>query len=127
MPAGNPATGESLVINDFGFELGNISPSSGKLDIWIDVVANDGKTNGRKGTAGTYTVKFYSADPGRQNGENNAVSYTTSVQALATLTIAASDVNNPYNSTLTSMEAPFGCYASIQGNQRLTGEWQFAF
>ena len=122
------ATGETWGNNDFGFELRNISPASGNLDIWIDVVANDGQTTGRNGEAGTYTVKFFSADPGRQNGENNAVTYTnTDVPALATLTIAATDVFNPYSSTLDSMKAPFGCYASVQGYQTLTGEWEFAF
>lgn len=127
LPAGNHATGESWGINDFGFELGNISPSSGKIDIWIDVVANDGKTNGRKGTAGTYTVKFFDSDPKRNDSDDNSVGYTTTIEPLAVLVVAASDVSNPYSSSLADMTSKVGCYANIQGYQRLTGTWQFTF
>ena len=127
LPAGNHATGESWGPYDFGFELGNISPSSGKIDIWIDVVANDGVTNGRKGTAGTYTVKFFDSDPKRIDSDDNSVGYSTTLQPLATLVVAASDVSNPYSSSLADMTSKVGCYANIQGYQKLTGKWQFTF
>lgn len=127
LPAGSQATGATWGEDGFGFELGNISPSSGKLDIWIDVVANDGKTNGRKGTEGTYTVKFFGSDPQRVVSDDNSVGYSTTLQPLATLVVAASDVSNPYSSSLADMTSKVGCYASIQGNQRLTGTWQFTF
>ncbi len=127
LPAGNHATGESWGINDFGFELKNISPTSGKLDIWIDVVANDGKTNGRKGTEGTYTVRFFGSDPQRVVSDDNSVGYSTTLQPLATLVVAAADVSNKYSSSLADMTSKVGCYANIQGNQRLTGTWQFDF
>lgn len=127
LPAGSHATGETWGTNDFGFELGNISPTSDKLDIWIDVVANDGVTNGRKGTAGTYTVKFFDSDPKRIESDDNSVGYTTTIEPLAVLVVAASDVSNPYSSSLADMKSKLGCYASVQGYQRLTGEWQFTF
>lgn len=127
LPAGSHAIGETWGTNDFGFELGNISPTSDKLDIWIDVVANDGVTNGRKGTAGTYTVKFFDSDPKRNDSEDNSVGYTTTLEPLAVLVVAASDVSNPYSSSLADMKSKLGCYASVQGYQRLTGEWQFTF
>ena len=127
LPAGSQATGATWGEDGFGFELGNISPSSGKLDIWIDVVANDGKTNGRKGTEGTYTVKFFGSDPQRVDSDDNSVGYTTTIEPLAVLVVSASDVSNPYSSSLADMTSKVGCYASIQGKQRLTGEWQFDF
>ncbi len=113
--------------NDFGFELADKpNVTSGALDIWIDVVANDGETNGRKGAAGTYTVNFYSADPGRTDGTNYAITYqNSSVQPLATLTVETADVSNPYSTSLIQMKAPIGCYASVQPYQTLTGTWEF--
>ena len=111
----------------FGFELADKPDvTSGALDIWIDVVANDGETNGRKGAAGTYTVNFYSADPGRTDGTNYAITYqNSSVQPIASLKVEAKDVSNPYTTRLIQMKAPIGCYASVQPYQTLTGTWEF--
>ena len=111
----------------FGFELADKpNVSSGALDIWIEVVANDGVTSGRTGAAGTYTVNFYSADPGRTDGTNYAITYqNSSVQPIASLKVEAKDVSNPYTTSLIQMKAPIGCYASVQPYQTLTGTWEF--
>ena len=130
LPDGSHASGKTWGTEDtnpFGFELDNIDTSSGKIDIWIDVVANDGVTNGRKGTAGTYTVRFFGSDPDRINSADNSVAYSTTLEPLAVLVVAASDVSNPYSSSLVDMKSKLGCYASIQSEQNLKGIWEFAF
>lgn len=127
LPTGSHATSDTITwgANDFGFVLKEFTDIPDEMNIWIDVVANDGQTEGRKGAAGTYTVKFFDADPGRED-VNNAINYTnTEIQALATLVVAAEDVSNPYSSSIEDMESEFGCYAYVYPRQTLTGSWEF--
>ena len=127
LPPGTHATSDNKwTDNEFGFELEGITPMSDTFNVWIDVVANDGQTTGRTGTPGTYTVNFYSEDPGRQSSDLYAIEYSNSnVQPLATLVVGTEDVSNPYFTSLYNMISKSGCYASVQPGQTLTGTWEF--
>ena len=67
-----------------------IDKTKAQASIWIDVIANDGTSKNRKGEAGSYTVKFYTADPKRKtsasgmdttyNETDNAPESTVTVQ-----------------------------------------------
>ena len=103
-----------------------------KLTLYIDVIANDGATTGRTGTAGTYTVNFYTQDPKRKSSsksynlewENN----TGTNGPEASFTIQPTEVNTTYDATkgLTSMQADVGFYANVYAGQTLKGTWQFS-
>ncbi len=136
LPLGEHATSDKeWETNAFGFDLG-ITPVNGKIDVWIDVVANDGVTEGRDGTAGTYTVRFFNDNPGRtKNVSNYALTYSNDVNPLkATLTIGTDDVSNKFGTdtgdnanikNLKAMQADIGFYANVYAGQNVTGEWKF--
>ena len=93
--------------------------------IWVELVANTGVTNSkREGTPGTYTVNFYTKDPGRSVSGNN-ISYSDNpvVSAFATATIAKNNVNTAFTTTLPETEQGF--YATVYAGQTLKGEWKF--
>ena len=103
-----------------------------QLDVWIDVIANDGESVGRKGTAGTYTVRFFAEDPGRTKKSSNGLEYKNAdVEALAEVTVLADNVNNPFvkegeeKGKLSNMQSDIGYYYNIQKDQKLTGKWKF--
>jgi len=121
----------------FGFDLFGAERTFAegeKFDVWIDVVANDGETEGRDGTAGSYTVRFFDKDPGRNKGLNDKLTYDNinSVTKLAELTIAPGNVNNKFVKTgetegkLTNMQSKIGYYFNVQPGQTLTGNWKFS-
>ena len=132
LPKGTHASGEKTWgTNDFGFELDTLKENNGKIDVWIDVVANDGTSTNRDGAAGTYTVTFYGADPHRTKKGSSGLEYDADAVALATFTIPVADVSNPFvkegqtEGALTNMQSDIGFYANIQAGQTLTGEWKF--
>ena len=129
----------------FGFPIMTVTGENNtiapQVDIWIDVVANDGVSVGRgkdvANSAGTYTVTFYDEDPGRTKGSSNALTYTNigtgtgKATALKSGVIEATEVFNPFvkagetQGKLKNMEADIGFYANVQPGERLTGEWKF--
>lgn len=130
LPAGKHATGTlTYAATAFGAELDGDFVSDKKMTIWIDIIANDGTTDGRTGAEGTYTVNFYAKNPERKKGTNNALSWKDGVTPVATWTIEAAEVNNKIgegtNKKLTNMQADIGFYANIQPNETLIGSWNF--
>nr|MCR4579508.1 hypothetical protein [Treponema sp.] len=96
-----------------------------QLDVWVELVANLGTgTIGREGDAGTYTVNFYSADPGRTKGNNNTLTYTNASCKLASATLSTSKVNTSWTTSLPQTEQGF--YATVYAGQTLKGNWQFS-
>ena len=127
--------------NNFGFKMIKVTGENNTIapqaDVWIDVVANDGETEGRDGTKGTYTVTFYDNDPKRTKGTGNKLTYKNigtgegQAKELAHGVIAVSEVWSPFKKAgetqgkLENMEAEIGFYANVQPGERLTGEWKF--
>ena len=111
--------GKALTASDF--------ISGDKMTVWIDIIANDGATGGRNGTAGTYTINVYNADPGRKSATGaNALQWTNGLTPKASWTIPVASVNNAYaNSDLSTMKCKFGFYANVQPNVTFTGSWNF--
>ena len=110
-----------------------LAENNGNLDIWIDVVANDGKSVGRTGTAGTYTVRFFGADPDRKKKTGNGLEYkNASAVKLAEATIEVANVNNPFKKAgeeegkLTNMQSDIGYYFNVAKGNTLTGKWAFS-
>ena len=110
-----------------------LAENDGKLDLWIDVVANDGESDGRKGTAGSYTVRFFGADPQRKKKSGNGLEYkNANAVLLAEGTIEVANVNNPFvkegeeKGKLTNMQSDIGYYFNIAANNTLTGNWEFS-
>lgn len=98
-----------------------IKSSAGtSFDVWIDVVANDGTSTGRTtGDAGSYTVSFYTADPGRTTAASGSnTTYTGGQTAVLTKTIPASATGL---SAMTQLD--LGFYANVYANSTLTGTW----
>ena len=137
LSGGSHATGKTWGNTAYGFNL-NVQPVGGKLDLWIDVVAQgQGMVNNvltdypnrTVGAAGTYKVKFFDKDPGRKLGVGNYdLKYTnTSVTPIAELTVEKKDVNTTYDTTkgLNSMQAETGFYANVYAGQTLKGTWKF--
>lgn len=127
LPDGKAASGYSY--SGFGKEITGDFYNSTKdeLNIWIDVVANDGETDGRKGGKGTYTVRFFDQDPERKNGvTKNTVAYKDGVNAKYTWTIEATDVSNKFadDKGLKSMKSDLGFYANVTAGQTLNGTWE---
>lgn len=141
---GVKATGSPTYSDGFGFTLVNKATvdallaskvgtaDEGKLDIWIDVIANDGTSVGRKGTAGSYTVRFFGEDPQRTKKLSNGLEYKNAdATVLKEVTVEADNVNNPFKKTgetkgkLTNMQSYMGYYYNIQAGQTLTGNWKF--
>ncbi len=95
-----------------------------EIDTWVELVANLGDgTEGRNGTAGTYTVNFYYNDPGRTKGTgNNKLTYDHSEYKLAYATVTTT--NTAFTTELPQTEQGF--YATVYGGQTLTGKWEFS-
>lgn len=102
-----------------------IDKTKAQVSIWIDVIANDGKSNNRKGEAGSYTVKFYTADPKRKtsasgmdttyNETDNAPESTVTVQ----IPVSATGYDKATQNDL-------GFYANVYSNRTLTGSWELS-
>ena len=141
---GVKATGSPAYSDGFGFKLVDKSivdeilaaeegtENEGLLDIWIDVIANDGESVGRKGTAGTYTVRFFGADPQRKKKASNGLEYKADeLELLKEVTVLADNVNNKFvkdgeeSGKLSNMQSYMGYYYNIQAGQKLTGNWKF--
>ena len=131
LPAGTQATSSTDISSsytDWGKALTASDFISGdKMTVWIDIIANDGATGGRNGTAGTYTINVYNADPGRKSATGaNALQWTNGLTPKASWTIPVGSVNNAYaNSDLSTMKCKFGFYANVQPNVTFTGSWNF--
>ena len=141
LTGGIKADGSPAYVNGFGFKLldktevdyalAQQSTTPKKLELWIDVVANDGTTTGRTGPAGTYTVSFYKADPERNSSATSFdLTYGSNKSAalIRVVTIKATEVFAPYDATrgLTSMQSDVGFYANVYKGQTLKGKWQFS-
>ena len=110
-----------------------LAENDGKLDIWIDVVANDGESVGRTGTAGSYTVRFFGADPQRKKKTGNGLEYkNASAVKLAEATVEVANVNNRFvkageeEGKLTNMQSDIGYYFNVSKQNTLTGKWEFS-
>ena len=114
-----PSANMSQVLND------------GKITLWIDVVANDNSTSGRTGTAGTYSVRFFKADPQRKNGALTSCTHeyessTATNDKLAEFTVAATNTSIDTTKSLTTWQSDIGCYANVYAGQTLNGKWTFS-
>ena len=131
LSGGKAATGLSYdPAKAFGIALDGDYVKDNKLTIWIDIVANDGKTEGRTGDAGTYTVSFYDEDPKRNNAAlTNKLTYTGAA-AKKSCVIETTEVSCPLgegtNAKLGNMQADIGFYANIQPNETLNASWTFS-
>ena len=110
-----------------------LAANNNKLEVWIDIAANDGVSEGRKGAAGSYTVKFFGEDPQRDKKTNNGLVYkNANAEPLATAVIKADDVNNPFvkegetEGKLTNMQSYIGRYYNVARKNTLTGSWEFS-
>lgn len=102
-----------------------IDKTKAQASIWIDVIANDGTSKNRKGEAGSYTVKFYTADPKRKtsasgmdttyNETDNAPESTVTVQ----IPVSATGYDKATQNDL-------GFYANVYSNRTLTGSWELS-
>ena len=102
-----------------------IDKTKPQASIWIDVIANDGTSKNRKGDAGSYTVKFYTADPKRKtsasgmnttyNETDNAPESTVTVQ----IPVSATGYDKATQNDL-------GFYANVYSNRTLTGSWELS-
>ncbi len=101
-----------------------IKTSAGKsFDVWINVVANDGTSEGRTGDAGSYTVSFYTADPLRTTSAvgSNTTYGEGGATAVLTKTIPASATGL---SEMTQLD--LGFYANVYSTSTLKGTWSLS-
>ena len=98
-----------------------------KATIWVDLVCQDGKSEGRKGNEGDYVVTFYSGDPQRKT---SAAGKDTTYDAqnleaikLASVTIPV-DKTNYASIKEKSAQSYLGFYANVYGGKTLTGTWE---
>ena len=99
-----------------------------EVSIWIDVVANDGTSKGRKDAKNTYTVKFYDKDPGRTK-DGDELTYDSTVTAISAATATGIALNNPLpegtaHFSSTKGQSKLGFYANVYANRKLTGNWK---
>ena len=95
-----------------------------QVEFWIEVVANLGSTvTGRALDAGSYTVNFYTEDPGRTKGNNDTLTYTNPSAIIASAIIPADKTLTAFTTSLPQTEQGF--YATVYAGQTLTGEWKF--
>ena len=98
-----------------------------KATIWIDLVCQDGKSTGRKGTEGAYVVTFYSEDPQRKT---SAAGKNTTYEADNLEKIKLASVTIPVDSTnyaiikAKAAQTYLGFYANVYGGKTLTGTWE---
>ena len=102
-----------------------IDKTKPQASIWIDVIANDGTSKNRKGDAGSYTVKFYTADPKRKtsaSGMNTTYNETDNApESTVTVQIPVSDTG--YDK---ATQNDLGFYANVYSNRTLTGSWELS-
>ena len=102
-----------------------IDETKAQASIWIDVIANDGKSKNRTGEAGSYTVKFYTADPKRKtsaSGMNTTYNETDNApESTVTVQIPVSDTG--YDK---ATQNDLGFYANVYSNRTLTGSWELS-
>lgn len=102
-----------------------IDKTKAQASIWIDVIANDGKSTNRKGNAGSYTVKFYTSDPKRKtsaSGMNTTYNETDNApESTVTVQIPVSDTG--YDK---ATQNDLGFYANVYSNRTLTGSWELS-
>lgn len=102
-----------------------IDKTKAQASIWIDVIANDGKSKNRKGDAGSYTVKFYTADPKRKtsaSGMDTTYNETDNApESTVTVQIPVSDTG--YDK---ATQNDLGFYANVYRNRTLTGSWELS-
>ena len=112
--------------------IANAKANDTPVDIWVELVANDGTTAGRDGVAGTYTVNFYNQDPKRAK-DGNALKYGENGNKTAenvgcridTATVPVANVNTPFATATSLPQTEQGFYATVYGGQTLKGEWKF--
>ena len=98
-----------------------------KATIWVDLVCQDGESEGRKGNKGDYVVTFYSEDPQRTT---SAVGKNTTYGAQNLESIKLDSVTIPAASTNyakiqeKAAQAYLGFYANVYGGKTLTGTWE---
>lgn len=102
-----------------------IDETKAQGSIWIDVIANDGKSINRKGTVGSYTVKFYTSDPKRKT---SAVGSDTKYDDKEIAPTAAQQVEIPASDTeyTKATQNDLGFYANVYSNRTLTGSWELS-
>ena len=102
-----------------------IDKTKAQASIWIDVIANDGTSKNRKGDAGSYTVKFYTADPKRKtsaSGMDTTYNETDNApESTVTVQIPVSDTG--YDK---ATQNDLGFYANVYSNRTLTGSWELS-
>lgn len=98
-----------------------------KATIWIDLVCQDDKSNGRTGTEGDYVVTFYRQDPQRTT---SAAGKDTTYKAENLKDIKLHSVTIPVASTNyasikdKAAQTYLGFYANVYGGKTLTGTWE---
>ena len=120
---------EILLKTDNGIKtLKKIEIAKGKkATIWVDLVCQDGKSEGRTGTEGDYVVTFYSADPQRTT---SAAGKNTTYGAQNLEAIKLASVTIPVDSTNYAKikekdaQSYLGFYANVYGGKTLTGTWE---
>lgn len=102
-----------------------IDKTKAQASIWIDVIANDGKSKNRTGEAGSYTVKFYTSDPKR---ETSAGGRDTTYDKNATAPTEAKKVIIPASDTGydNATQNDLGFYANVYSKRTLTGSWELS-
>lgn len=101
-----------------------IKTSAGtSFDVWINVVANDGTSEGRTGDAGSYTVSFYTADPLRTTSAigSNTEYGAGGASAVAEYTVPASDTG-----LVEMTKLDLGFYANVYGESTVKGTWELS-
>lgn len=98
-----------------------------KATIWVDLVCQDGKSEGRTGTEGDYVVTFYPEDPHRTT---SAAGKNTTYEADNLEKIKLASVTIPVDSTnyaiikAKAAQTYLGFYANVYGGKTLTGTWE---
>lgn len=98
-----------------------------KATIWVDLVCQDGKSEGRTGTEGDYVVTFYSDDPQRTTsakGKNTTYGVQDlEAKKLASVTIPVASTNYAKIKEKDA-QSYLGFYANVYGGKTLTGTWE---
>lgn len=102
-----------------------IDKTKPQASIWIDVIANDGKSKNRTGEPGSYTVKFYTSDPKR---ETSAGGSNTTYDKNDTAPTEAKKVTIPASHTgyNKATQNDLGFYANVYSKRTLTGSWELS-
>lgn len=104
-------------------------PETKGWNVWIDVVANDGKSEGRTGDAGSYTVTFYANDPERKTAAAGAkITYNNAEKkSIFSVTIPAGGDDLTQSTGYTKYtQTDIGFYACTYPKSSLTGKWELS-